>query len=156
MSDLGSRVKASLIPFYPFWEVEIGSSPRFDGNVLRFFHLFCGGVSVAGGGLLFFEKRSCLPSLKKWKGGTYLTKKKGKGKIPKDSACPRGVESLQVLACREMGTEGSKIPSVAFSSALPPREMGSGQIAPAGKATPKAGNWWKAKSAFLPCWQTGN
>lgn len=33
MSDLGSTLKASLIPFYPSWEEEIGRSPHFDRNV---------------------------------------------------------------------------------------------------------------------------
>lgn len=73
MSDLGSRLKASLIPFYPFWEVEIGRSPGFDRNVAaEILSPVLWGVSVPGGGLLFFEKRSCLLSLKRLKGGDTL------------------------------------------------------------------------------------
>lgn len=33
MSDLGSRLKASLTPFYPSWEAEIGRRPRCDRDV---------------------------------------------------------------------------------------------------------------------------
>lgn len=77
MSDLGSRLKASLIPFYPPWEVEIGRSPHFDHNVAaEILSPVLGGVSVAAGGLLFFEKRSCLPSLKKIERGDLLAKKR--------------------------------------------------------------------------------
>lgn len=49
---------------------------HFDRNVAaEILSPVLGGVSVAAGGLLFFEKRSCLPSLKKLKGGEILEKK---------------------------------------------------------------------------------
>lgn len=50
MSDLGSRLKASRIPFYPSWEAEIGRSPHFDHNVAAEIlpPVFGGSVSLMG------------------------------------------------------------------------------------------------------------
>lgn len=64
-----------------------------------------------------------------------MSKKKGKGKTPKDSALLHGMESLQVLGGREM-TVGKQNPGLWHSHL--PREMRSGQGTPVGKATPKA------------------
>lgn len=82
-----------------------------------------------------------------------------KEKTPKDSALPRGTESLQVLGGQGNDYGHNRAPksrTVAFSSALPPGEMKSGQATPVSRATPKAGNSWKARSAFLPWWKIRN
>lgn len=117
MSDLGSRLKASLIPFYPFWEVEIGRSPGFDRNVAaEILSPVLWGSVCPWWGPLFLEKRSCLLSLKRLKGGTYLSKKKGKGKTPEDSALLHGMESLQVQGGQGLtvGKLGSKMQGCAI------------------------------------------
>lgn len=121
--------------------------------LLRFFHPCLGGVSVADGGLLFFEKISCLWSPKRFKGGDILERKESEGKGPSRSALFHGTVSLQVMSGQGNDRGHNRVPksrNLTFSSALPPREMKSGQVTPVSKATPKAGNSWEARSAFLP------
>lgn len=121
--------------------------------LLRFFHPFLGGVSVADGGLLFFEKRSCPWPPKKFKGGDILERKEREGKGPSRSALFHGTVSLQVMSGQGNDRGHNRVPksrNLTFSSGLMPREMKSGQVTPVSKATPKAGNSWEARSAFLP------
>lgn len=114
MSDLGSRLKAFLIPFYPSWEAEIGKNPHFDRDVAaEILSPVLGSVCCWWG--LFFEERSCLPSPKKLKGEDILVKKKKvKEKTPKDSALLHGMESLQVMGGqgRTVGTAGLQNPGL--------------------------------------------
>lgn len=109
--------------------------------LLRFFHPFLGGVSVADGDLLFFEKISCPWSPKKFKGGDILKESEGKG--PSRSALFHGTVSLQVMSGQGNDRGHNRVPksrNLTFSLALLPREMKSGQVTPVSKATPKAGN----------------